>query len=106
MFNGSSFCSTQFNVVGFRSVRRNVCAPFLNELTGRDHDGGLIHAQRAVSKSGGGTKLAFFLPAGRPAGPTSSPLENVDFVTFFLVAKKGFFLALFSLKMINFLSLF
>ena len=42
MFNGSSCCATQFNVVDFRLAGCNVCAPFLNELTGRDHDWGLI----------------------------------------------------------------
>ena len=39
---------------------------------------------------GRGTKLRVH-PPGRPAGPTSSPLENVDFGPFFLVAKKGVF---------------
>ena len=42
MLNGSSFCETQFNVVGFLSVWCYVCTPFLNELTGRDHDWGPI----------------------------------------------------------------
>ena len=38
---------------------------------------------------GGGDKIKD--PSSRPAGPTCSPLENVDFVTLFLVAKKGVF---------------
>ena len=40
------------------------------------------------------------------AGPKRWPVRDVDFDTFLHVAKKGFFLALFSLKMVNFLSLF
>ena len=41
----------------------------------------------------------------RPAGPRARPVRDIDFVTFFLVAKNGLFWSFFSLNTIIFLSL-